>query len=151
MPLAHAVPCQQQLSAQTPACLTPNHSSSCSHCPFEGKPGCLMSHMETKPLDVPPFIWSPLCLWGTAEVLAWGGEALSYGFLYPTGCFSLVLTESITCFTHGKHLCSCFAEDVDPSVGRFRNMVQTAVVPVKVRGDSSLSHQHFALMNSLHD
>ena len=24
------------------------------------------------------------------------------------------------------------AEDVDPSVGRFRNMVQTAVVPVKV-------------------
>lgn len=28
---------------------------------------------------------------------------------------------------------SClFAEDVDPSVGRFRNMVQTAVVPVKV-------------------
>lgn len=23
-------------------------------------------------------------------------------------------------------------EDVDPSVGRFRNMVQTAVVPVKV-------------------
>lgn len=25
-----------------------------------------------------------------------------------------------------------FAEDVDPSVGRFRNMVQTAVVPVKV-------------------
>lgn len=26
------------------------------------------------------------------------------------------------------------AEDVDPSVGRFRNMVQTAVVPVKVGG-----------------
>lgn len=24
------------------------------------------------------------------------------------------------------------AEDVDPSVGRFRNMVQTAVIPIKV-------------------
>lgn len=26
-----------------------------------------------------------------------------------------------------------FTEDVDPSVGRFRNMVQTAVVPLKVK------------------
>lgn len=24
------------------------------------------------------------------------------------------------------------AEDIDPSVGRFRNMVQTAVIPIKV-------------------
>ena len=24
-------------------------------------------------------------------------------------------------------------EDIDPSVGRFRNMVQTAVIPIKVR------------------
>lgn len=33
-----------------------------------------------------------------------------------------------------------FAEDVDPSVGRFRNMVQTAVVPVKVQNNSRLSN-----------
>lgn len=26
-----------------------------------------------------------------------------------------------------------FTEDIDPSVGRFRNMIQTAVVPIKVR------------------
>uniref|UniRef100_A0A8C9ES92 Nuclear inhibitor of protein phosphatase 1 n=1 Tax=Pavo cristatus TaxID=9049 RepID=A0A8C9ES92_PAVCR len=32
-------------------------------------------------------------------------------------------------------------EDVDPSVGRFRNMVQTAVVPVKVHSDFQLSSQ----------
>lgn len=34
------------------------------------------------------------------------------------------------------HCCTSISltatEDVDPSVGRFRNMVQTAVVPVKV-------------------
>lgn len=29
--------------------------------------------------------------------------------------------------------CVILTEDVDPSVGRFRNMVQTAVVPVKVK------------------
>lgn len=27
------------------------------------------------------------------------------------------------------------AEDIDPSVGRFRNMVQTAVIPIKVSTD----------------
>lgn len=75
-PLTHAVPCQQQLSAQTPACLIPNHPSSCSHSPSEGKPGCLMSHLQTQPLGVPPFIWSRLCLLGAAGVLALGEEGL---------------------------------------------------------------------------
>lgn len=42
-----------------------------------------------------------------------------------------------------------FAEDVDPSVGRFRNMVQTAVVPVKVRSDFQPCNQSIiAVSNS---
>ena len=30
------------------------------------------------------------------------------------------------------------AEDVDPSVGRFRNMIQTAVVPIKVSSRTTM-------------
>lgn len=52
----------------------------------------------------------------------------------PVRCsaFSCVLTEGFTVLA--------FTEDVDPSVGRFRNMVQTAVVPVKVQSNSQLSN-----------
>lgn len=56
----------------------------------------------------------------------------SYRLLYLT-CFIFfcVVTESCTVLA--------FTEDVDPSVGRFRNMVQTAVVPVKVHSNFQLS------------
>lgn len=44
-----------------------------------------------------------------------------------------------------------FAEDVDPSVGRFRNMVQTAVVPVKVHSNFQFSNQSIlTVINSPH-
>lgn len=33
---------------------------------------------------------------------------------------------------HDDVMHDVIAEDVDPSVGRFRNMIQTAVVPIKV-------------------
>ena len=32
-------------------------------------------------------------------------------------------------------------EDVDPSVGRFRNLVSTTVIPVKVGSEIQLGHQ----------
>lgn len=31
------------------------------------------------------------------------------------------------------NLCFIFTEDIDPSVGRFRNMIQTTVIPNKVK------------------
>lgn len=42
-------------------------------------------------------------------------------------------------------MCLTLTEDVDPSVGRFRNMVQTAVVPMKVAVLSTL----FCLLRSV--
>lgn len=69
----------------------------------------------------------------------------SYRFLYLTDVlfFSCILTEGFTVLA--------FTEDVDPSVGRFRNMVQTAVVPVKVQSNSQLSNEYITLMNSLYE
>lgn len=75
-----------------------------------------------------------------ALILSWcpsgPPSSFSYRFLYPTEVLFFPCA-------HYRHLCSCFAEDVDPSVGRFRNMVQTAVVPVKVWGDFLISTLHW--------
>lgn len=72
--------------------------------------------------------------WGAG----FGKQRSSYQLLIqvplPVRCsaFFCGLTEGFTVLA--------FTEDVDPSVGRFRNMVQTAVVPVKVQSKSQLSN-----------
>lgn len=48
--------------------------------------------------------------------------------------FSLLLLDSVSVI-----LCFIFTEDIDPSVGRFRNMIQTTVIPNKVTKKTTLS------------
>lgn len=46
-----------------------------------------------------------------------------------------VMEKKCLCIEKHKaktHISDLLAEDIDPSVGRFRNMVQTAVIPIKV-------------------
>jgi len=38
--------------------------------------------------------------------------------------------------------CATIAEDIDPSIGRFRNLVQTTVIPKKVSGVENISVMH---------
>ena len=60
-----------------------------------------------------------LCVRGVClSVVGWRG----YKIRMPFGC-KLAIMSSLTHHT----------EDIDPSVGKFRNMVQTTIVPTKVR------------------
>lgn len=89
---------------------------------------------------------------------------------FVSGSFviTIFLSENATaCNCEGNNLHSTIilefwilAEDIDPSVGRFRNMVQTAVIPIKVsaghliQNDSNLfeifqSTKYYCVLSSL--
>ena len=66
------------------------------------------------------------------QLIEWGVLDLNKGT--EMGCLRFCLfdykdVENIM----ADFLCLFVTEDIDPSVGRFRNMVQTAVVPIKVK------------------